>query len=83
MPLARIAAACWTKPGRCFAEQVGVKAPGTANSTTFRPAKSWSVVIPSMPPAPATWSVPPGSFSPTWIAIVSSSARQLTPDPAA
>ena len=28
-----------TKPGRCLAEQVGVKAPGTANSATLRPAK--------------------------------------------
>src|SRR3546814_4971166 len=33
-PLALNSAAFCTKPGRCLAEQVGVKAPGTENSTT-------------------------------------------------
>ncbi len=28
------------KPGRCLAEQVGVNAPGTENSTTFLPLNS-------------------------------------------
>src|SRR5438094_317166 len=36
-PLARIFWASATKPGRCFMEQVGVKAPGTAKRTTLFP----------------------------------------------
>src|SRR5690606_14333490 len=28
----------WMKPGRCFSEQVGGNAPGTANSSTLRPS---------------------------------------------
>mmetsp|Transcript_39684 Transcript_39684/g.66603 ORF Transcript_39684/g.66603 Transcript_39684/m.66603 type:complete len:206 (+) Transcript_39684:442-1059(+) len=39
-PLALISAACSMKPGRCFKLQVGVKAPGTANSTTLFPAQT-------------------------------------------
>ena len=38
-PFAFSSSAFSTKPGRCFAEQVGVKAPGTANSATLRPLK--------------------------------------------
>ena len=45
MPLALIASAFFTKPGRWFLWQVGVKAPGTANSTTFLPLKISSVVF--------------------------------------
>ena len=50
-PLAVMASASAMKPGRCFCEQVGVKAPGTANSTTLRPAKYASVETWSMPSA--------------------------------
>ena len=45
MPLALMAAAFFTKPGRWFLWQVGVKAPGTANSTTFLPLNNSSVVF--------------------------------------
>ena len=38
-PLAFSSAALSTKPGRCLAEQVGVKAPGTEKSATLRPLK--------------------------------------------
>ena len=38
-----------TYPGRCLAEQVGVKAPGTENSTTFLPLKISSVLIACTP----------------------------------
>lgn len=34
-PLDFSSADFWTKPGRCFCEQVGVKAPGTAKRMAF------------------------------------------------
>src|SRR5215469_92965 len=43
-PLARIWSASCTKPGRCLASHVGVKAPGTENNTTVLPLKSSSVL---------------------------------------
>jgi hypothetical protein len=45
IPLAFIASALCTKLGRCFSEQVRVKAPGTAKSTTRLPAKNSEVEI--------------------------------------
>ncbi len=39
-PLALKSAAWVLKPGRCLAEQVGVKAPGTANRATVLPPNS-------------------------------------------
>ena len=49
-PLALIASAFFRKLGRCLLWQVGVKAPGTANSTTFLPLKISSVVFGPGPP---------------------------------
>src|SRR5690606_35918384 len=72
-PLALIASAFSTKPGKCFAEQVGVNAPGTANNTTFLPEKSCSVVIVSGPFSPMTVNLPSGIRSPTLIVILASS----------
>jgi hypothetical protein len=57
------------KPGRCCIEQVGVKAPGTAKSTTFLPAKISSVFTSCMLPSTIVLSVTLGIFSPTAIAI--------------
>ncbi len=48
-PLSLSSSALVTKPGRCFAEQVGVKAPGRANSTAFLPLKISSVEGVCMP----------------------------------
>ena len=42
-PFAASASRFSTKPGRWRAEQVGVKAPGTAKSATVRPRKKSSV----------------------------------------
>jgi hypothetical protein len=39
IPFAFSSSALSTNPGRCLAEHVGVKAPGTENSATFRPLK--------------------------------------------
>uniref|UniRef100_A0A8R7QPP5 Uncharacterized protein n=1 Tax=Triticum urartu TaxID=4572 RepID=A0A8R7QPP5_TRIUA len=51
-PLARSSPAFSMNPGRCFCEQVGVKAPGTAKSTTFFPAvSSPTVTVLSSPSA--------------------------------
>src|SRR5262245_52840027 len=65
MPFALIFPASSTYPGRCFASQVGVNAPGTENNTTFLPPKSCSVVIFCGPSFVICVSVPDGSFSPT------------------
>ena len=48
-PLALSASAFSTKPGRWFMWQVGVNAPGTANSTTVFPANTSAVVTVSGP----------------------------------
>src|ERR1700754_386272 len=65
IPLALIACACCLKPGRCLAEQVGVKAPGTANRATRLPAKTSSVFTGLGPSAVASDSFTLGSLSPT------------------
>src|SRR3546814_1074603 len=69
-PLALNSAAFCTKPGRCLAEQVGVKAPGTENSTTFLPLNSSSVEISLMPSSVFTRNAALGTRSPTWIVMV-------------
>src|SRR5467141_719125 len=68
-PLALMAAAFFTKPGMWFLWQVGVKAPGTANSTTFLPLKMSSVVMGLGPSAVITVNVALGSLSPTLMAM--------------
>src|SRR4051794_17628890 len=55
------------KPGRCFRWQVGVKAPGTAKSTTFLPPKTSAVVNFSIPSGPSTRKVASGKLSPMLI----------------
>ena len=70
MPLALIASAFFTKPGRWLLLQVGVNAPGTANSTTFLPLNNSSVVFGFGPSAVITVKVPLGTRSPTLIAMV-------------
>src|SRR3954471_17669518 len=69
MPLALIASAFFTKPGRWLLLQVGVNAPGTANSTTFFPLNNSSVVFGFGPSAVITVKVPLGTRSPTLIAM--------------
>src|SRR5580658_10415547 len=64
-PLDFSSAACSLKLGRCLAEQVGVKAPGTANRPTVLPANSASVVSGPGPSAPNTVKVAAGTLSPT------------------
>ena len=69
-PFALNLSASATNPGTCFAEQVGVNAPGSAKATTFLPgAKSSSVVIGLGPSGPIVRSVALGTLSPT-LAIV-------------
>src|SRR5690606_24445705 len=68
-PLARMASACWMKPGRCLAEQVGVKAPGRAKTTTFLPPNSSSVETSLMPSAVFILSFVLGILSPTLIVM--------------
>src|SRR4029077_17441539 len=68
-PLARIWSASSTKPGWCFASHVGVKAPGTENSTTVLPLNSSSVERSLGPSLVIRLSVPAGMRSPALIAI--------------
>ena len=49
----------------CILWQVGVKAPGTANSATFLPLKTSSVVFHAGPSAVMTRNLASGSWSPT------------------
>src|SRR5262245_35119208 len=71
-PLALMASAFFTKPRRWLLLQVGVKAPGTANSTTFLPLKSSSLVLGLGPSAVITMNVAAGTRSPTLIAMIKS-----------
>ena len=66
-PFALMASAYCTKPGRCLALQVGVKAPGTAKSATRLPLKRSSVEISCGPEAVAVISFIDAMVSPTWI----------------
>src|ERR1700729_825167 len=63
-PFALILSASSTKPGRCFASQVGVKAPGTEKNTTVLPLKSSSVVIFCGPSLVMRVNLPSGILSP-------------------
>src|SRR4029453_7909859 len=77
MPLPRRSAALSTNPGRCFIEQVGVNAPGTANSTTVLPLVSSPTVTGFGPLSPISMSfVSAGSVSPALIIVVSSSGAR-------
>src|SRR5580698_9435305 len=78
-PLALIESAFCTNPGRCLALQVGVKAPGTANSTTFFPLKISSVDTSFGPSAVAIISFIDGIVSPTLIAMVFSLPERDSP----
>ena len=69
-PLARIFSASATKPGRCFMEQVGVKAPGTAKRTTLFPLNISPRATSFGPPSFISLSFrSSGSVSPTLIAM--------------
>src|SRR5690554_3434651 len=57
-----------TKPGRWCSEQVGVKAPGTANSTTFLCANRVGVSMVCTPPS-ICLSVTSGMASPIWMGM--------------
>src|SRR5262245_31342058 len=71
-PFALSASKLWMLPCRCFASHVGLNAPGTENSTTFLPLKSWSVVTSWIPSLVFVLNVPAGILSPALIAISSS-----------
>src|SRR5512141_425385 len=71
MPFALNAATLFRKLGMCRLLQVGVKAPGTANSATFLPLKMSSVVLGLLgPSAVITRNVALGSLSPTLMGMV-------------
>src|ERR1700761_6918368 len=70
MPLALRSAAWSLKPGRWRAEQVGVKAPGTANRATVLPAKMSLVVFAWGPSGVMVRKVASGKRSPTLIVMV-------------
>src|ERR1700728_3500517 len=72
-PLLLKASAFLRKPGRWLLLQVGVKAPGTANSTTRLPLNISSVVFTAGPSAPITRNFASGSRSPILIGMVVSS----------
>src|SRR5215472_17588577 len=71
IPFALRLAALSTYPGRWRWEQAGVKAPGTANRTTFLPRKISSVVNSFTPSGVSCFSVTDGILSPTLIVMVS------------
>src|SRR5580704_5458737 len=68
-PFALRSAACCLKLGRWRAEQVGVKAPGTANRATVLPPKSSSVLIGLGPSGPNWVRLADGTLSPTLIVM--------------
>src|SRR5262245_20343507 len=63
-PFLRSSADFSTNPGRCFIEQVGVYAPGTAKNTTVRPLVSSPIDTSFGPPSPISLSFTSGSASP-------------------
>src|SRR3972149_1006556 len=75
MPLALNLSALCRKPGTCFAEQVGVNAPGRPNNTTFLLANRSSVLTASGPFSPSLYSVADGILSPTLIVMSNSHAQ--------
>src|SRR6185437_12627087 len=62
----------------CFSEQVGVKAPGTANSTALRPANSAPVRAGSMRPSAMVLISMSGSGWPIWM-LMACSLKQWQP----
>src|SRR5690349_18105422 len=79
-PLPFSASKFWMKLGTCLAEQVGVKAPGSAKTAIFLPftrSSTLKVFGPTVQPLPSTsmnsCNVPAGSLSPTLIVIYVSS----------
>src|SRR3954469_12520596 len=62
-------------PGRCFAEQVGVNAPGNANNTIFFPLNKSSVFTGCGVPSFICINVAEGTLSPTLIVINLSCVR--------
>ncbi len=74
-PLARSWSATRMKLGRCWVEQVPVKAPGRPNSATLRPAKSSAAGTGAMPSGPFSRKVVSGSLSPVAIVIRGSFRR--------
>mmetsp|Transcript_24204 Transcript_24204/g.38950 ORF Transcript_24204/g.38950 Transcript_24204/m.38950 type:complete len:246 (+) Transcript_24204:512-1249(+) len=80
-PRSSSSSACLMNPGTCFRLHVGVKAPGTANSTTFFPAQS-SVVdtVCSVPSESKCCNVASGIVSPTLaVAEVTAAAAAAAP----
>src|SRR5450432_1094157 len=73
MPLALIAASLAMKPGRWFLWQVGVKAPGRPNRTTFLPLKNSPVVTGRGPSLVMRRNVASGRESPILIVMRTSS----------
>src|SRR5579859_2002863 len=73
-PLALSASKLFTKLGTCLAEQVGVKAPGSANSTAFLPANSSSDRASFGPSTVMYLSFTDGIFSPTLIVMARGSS---------
>src|SRR5262245_9560874 len=69
-PLALSAPALCTNPGRCLAEQVGVKAPGRANSTTVLPLNRSSVEMVWMPSEFLYFRFVAGILSPTLMVMM-------------
>ena len=67
----KISSAFSTKPGICFKEQVGVKAPGTPTKITFLPETYSSESTPSIPFSPNLKRVAFGNFFPISIILVS------------
>src|SRR5690606_19846540 len=68
MPRSRKAWKCSTNPGRWRSEQVGVKAPGTANSTTLRCANRVGVSM-VCTPSSMYFRVTSGIASPGWMGM--------------
>src|SRR5262245_45631747 len=68
-PFALMSLACAMKPGRCCIEQVGVNAPGTANSTVFLPANSSPVETSCILPSTIVLIFTSGTFWPTAIGM--------------
>ena len=69
-PLALILSAWAMNPGRCDFEQVGVKAPGNANTTTFLPLNSSSLLSSAGPSPVISFMTTLGIRSPTLIVIL-------------
>ena len=64
-------------PGKCLAEQVGVKAPGRANKTTVEDSKYSSMLICLIPSSSLLTKTPEGKVSPIFTDIQNSSKNSL------